>query len=252
MLSAFGTAAWAQTGTTYRFQADTLKGTVWVLGDDARRELESGEGGTAAGRIEIWRDGGKEVFVLNPAERTYYEERAFLAKGRLTDVSLAALTVRAPMRADAVENVAVALTSPRTEIVDGRSCQRGLLTFSYTLRLGRENSSATFPGRVEGSQDFGLIDAPGVPRLPFGQGLELKTGHAEVDAALAERLATLKGIPVARMLKVTRRIENGELVSSTSALLLSDVRDTVVEAGSFEVPRGYRFQEPTIAPPVRK
>ena len=77
MLSAFGTAAWAQTGTTYRFQADTLKGTVWVLGDDARRELESGEGGTAAGRIEIRRNGGKEVFVLNPAERTYYEAEGF-------------------------------------------------------------------------------------------------------------------------------------------------------------------------------
>ena len=46
-------AAEAQTGTMYRFQADTLKGTVWILGQNARRELESGVNGLAAGRNEI-------------------------------------------------------------------------------------------------------------------------------------------------------------------------------------------------------
>ena len=65
ILNVVSTGAGAQTGLTYRFQADTLVGTVWVLGENARRELEAGEGGTAAGRVEIWKDAGKQIFILS-------------------------------------------------------------------------------------------------------------------------------------------------------------------------------------------
>ncbi len=105
MLAGVIAPAQAQTGTTYRFQVDTLKGTVWVLGGNARRELEAGEGGLAEGRVEIWLANGKQIFVLNPAERTYYEEKAFRTQRGLQDVTVEALTVRPPFRADGVENV---------------------------------------------------------------------------------------------------------------------------------------------------
>jgi hypothetical protein len=252
-LWAMCTSVWAQTGTTYRFQADTLRGTVWVLGDNARRELDGGEGGRAAGRVEIWRDGGKQVFILNPTDRTYYEDKAFRARRGLSDVSVDALTVRRPFRVDGVENLRVALKeSPRTEVLSGYSCRRAVLTLSYDLKLGMAESTASFPGRVEGSEDVCLIDVPDLPRLPFGHRLELTSGHPQVDAAIAERLASLKGIPVVRSLKVTRRIENGEPVSVTSVLLLRDVREAAIAPDRFEVPRDYRFQEPAIVAPSRK
>lgn len=253
ILTVMSTGAWAQTGTTYHFQADTLVGRVWVSGENARRELEAGEGGTAAGRVEIWRDGGKQVFILNLRDRTYYEDNAFRGRRGLHQVSVEPLTVRSPFRVDGVEQLQVDLkVLPQAEVVSGYPCRRVVLTFSYSLKLGLAETNVSMPGRVEGSEDFCLMDAPNALRLPFGHRLELTSGHLQVDAAVAKRLAALKGIPVARMLKVTRRIENGEPVSATSVLLLSDVREVVIAADRFEVPKDYRFREPEIVAPVRK
>ena len=253
ILSLTTTGALAQTGTTYRFQADSLVGTVWVSGDNARRELDAGEDGRAAGRVEIWKDAGRQVFILNPADRTYYEDSAFRARRGLRQASVETLTARSPFRVDGVETVQVDLkVFPQAEVVSGYPCRRAVLTFSYTLKMGLAQTSLSMPGRVEGSQDFCLMEAPNAPRLPFGHALELTSGHPQVDAAIADRLAALKGIPVARMLRVTRRIENGDSVSATSALLLSDVREVVIAADRFVVPVDYRFREPEIVAPVRK
>jgi len=252
-LAAVSTGAWAQTGTTYRFRSDTLVGKVWVLGDNARRELESGEGGLAAGRVEIWKDGGQQVFILNPADRTYYEGRAYFARHGGPEVSLEPLTARLPFRVDGVGDLHVDLkVLPRPDVVSGYSCQRAVLTLSYSLRLGIDKTDVSMPGRVEGSEEFCLMDAPKAPPLPFGHRLELTSGHPQVDAAVAERLASLKGIPLARILKVTRRIEKGDPVSATSVLVLSDVQEAAIALDRFEVPKDYRFQEPVLVAPVRK
>lgn len=252
-LTVSSNAAWAQTATTYNFQADTLVGTAWVAGENARLELRAGEGGTAAGRVEIWRDGGKQIFILNAVDRTYYEDRAFRTRMGVHQVSVEPLTVRRPFRVDGVDKLQVDLkVLPRSETVSGYTCQRAVLTFSYSLKLGLERGNASIPGRVEGSEDFCVMDVPNRVRLPFDHRLELKSGHPQVDAAIAERLAGVKGIPVTRILKVTRRIENGDTVSATSALLLSDIREVVIAADRFQVPKDYRFKEPEIVAPVRK
>lgn len=115
--------AWAQTGLTYRFRADTVAGTVWVDGQNARQELESGEGGTAAGRIEIWRDGGRQVFVLDSVHRTYYEENAFRARMGVRTVSVAPFNVAPPFRLDGVENVRVDLKG-RPRVRDVRAARQ--------------------------------------------------------------------------------------------------------------------------------
>jgi hypothetical protein len=243
----------AQTVTNYRFRADTLVGTVWVSGEDARRELESGEGGIAAGRVEIWKNGGAQVFILNPTDRTYYEENAFLARQELPRVSAAPLTVRAPFEVEGVENVYVDLKVATT--LEGGSkdpCRRAVLTFSYTMKLRLAQPGIAMPAIVEGTQDSCITDRPNAPRLPFGHRLELTSGHPEVDAAIAARLAPLQGIPVARMLTVARRLENGETITAKSGLVLSDIQEVPAAAERFEVPKDYRFKEPEIVPPVRK
>lgn len=244
--------AWAQTGVTYRFQEDTLVGRVWASGEHARREIEKGEGGTATGRVEIWRDGGKEIFVLDPKSRTYFEEHAFRARQGFDRVSVEPLTVRVPFRVDRVDHVRVDVqTLPRTETISGYSCRRTVLTFSYTLTLHLADANVSMPGRVEGSQDFCLMDVPNAPRLPFGHRAGFTSGHPDVDAVVAARLAPLTGIPVARLLKVTRRIETGDPVSAVSVLLVSEVEEATIPADRFDVPADYRFREPEIVAPVR-
>jgi hypothetical protein len=179
ILTVLGNPAWAQTGITYRFQADTLVGRVWVVGENARRELEAGEGGTATGRIEIWRDGGKQIFILNPADRTYYEENAFRTRIGIRQVSLEPLTVRRPFRLDGVEKLQVDLeVLARSEVVSGYACRRAVLTFSYGLKLSLEAGDVSMPGRVQGSQDFCVMEAATVA-LPFG--------HRHVGTLQAQR-----------------------------------------------------------------
>jgi hypothetical protein len=240
------------TGLTYRFKADGLVGTVWVAGGNARRELEGGPSG-GAGRVEIWKDGGKLVHILNTTDRTYYEDRAFRTRTGVNAVTLDTLTVRRPFKVEAVTNVQTNFKlSARLEQQAGFQCQRGVLTFSYDLTLAMQSVAAPMPAQVEGSEVFCLVDNATAQPLPFWHALELTSGHAEVDKVIAERLASLKGIPVMRLLRVTRRIEGGEAVSATSALMLSDVRETAVAPDRFEIPAGYRFQEPVIVAPSRR
>ena len=108
----------AQAGLTYQFKSEQLSGRVWVLGDDARREIEAGEDGQAAGRIEIWKDGGKQVFVLNSRDRTYYDDVAMRARLGISPASVDTLTVRAPFRVETVEDVRLDLRTLPT----GRIC----------------------------------------------------------------------------------------------------------------------------------
>ena len=255
ILTVMSHAAWAQTGMTYRFQEDARAGRVWIVGENSRLEIEAGDGGVPAARIEISKDGGKQIFVLNPVDHTYYEDNAYLARfgAAALRVSAGPLTAGRPFRVDGVEKLKVDLkVSSGTDVVSGYTCQRAILTFSYTLKLGLVGFPDTMPGRVEGSEEFCLLDAPNPRPLPFRHRLELTSGLSQVDAAFAERLATLKGIPVSRRLTVSRRIEQGELVSVTSTLVLSDIREEAVAADLFEVPKDYRFWEPVVLAPVRK
>ena len=96
------------------------------------------------------------------------------------------------------------------------------------------------------------MEAPRTVPLPFGHRLEVISGHPLVDAAIAERLTALEGIPVARVLKATRWIERGEPVSGISAFILSDIREMVIASDRFDVPTEYRFREPELVPPVRR
>ena len=116
------------------------------------------------------------------------------------------------------------------------------------MALGNE----TLPVQVEGTEDVCFTASPGAPPLPFGHHAAFSSGLPKVDVMVAERLAPLEGVPVARLMKVTRRIDRGETVSSTSALILSDVQQTTVAADRLEVPKDYRYQEPELTAPARR
>jgi len=55
-----------------------------------------------------------------------------------------------------------------------------------------------------GTHDFCLMEKIDAPAMPFDHQLGLKSGLAAVDAAIDERLAQFKGVPLARVLKVSR------------------------------------------------
>jgi len=249
-------AGGSQTGTAYRFQSGNGSGTVWVVGDEARLEPEPEEGAAVSSRVSIWKAAGKQQLMLNTKDRTYFDQVAYLAGKGVTHRSLATLNVGEPFIVADVGKIRVdLLPSPQHEASSSGgavNCRPVSLKLSYELKLRLKMADVSIPGHVDGSGEYCLADSLPKLRLPFGHGLEIVSGIPKVDAVLAERLASLKGIPIRQTLTVKRQIEGGELVSATSTLALSEFRTTEIPPDRFEVPRDYRYQEPVIIGPTRQ
>lgn len=255
LLAAALAAGAARPGTVYRFvEPGWLSGTVWLAGDDARCDFDPREQFVGWPDVEIWRSGGRQRLRLYAANRTYHDTAAGkLADGR-PQPSLHTLTVDRPFEVTGAREIRVELAAPPEQpsrAVGRTSCRPAVLTFSYVLELRLERVDVPIPARVEGSASFCLADSLPVSTLPFGHGREIVSGIADVDAAFAQRLAALAGVPLERTIRARRRIEGGDEVSATETLVLSDFRSVEIPADRFEVPSGYRYEEPHITPPVR-
>lgn len=242
----------ARAGTVYHFQQGKRSGTVSVAGDDARREFDPSEEAAGAADVEIWKNGGKQRLLLYSASRTYYDAVASGEEESRSEATLDTLSARDPFVVKGARKIQVAVQSPPAAPAGTAGCRPASLTFSYELELRLASAGLALPARVEGSASFCLVDSLPVSTLPFGQGREIVTGIAEVDAALAQRLATLAGVPLERTITARRRIEGGEEVSASERLVLSDFRTVDIPAERFEVPKDYRYQKPQISAPVRE
>jgi hypothetical protein len=244
-----------QSGTEYRFRQGNRSGTVWVMGDDARLESDPEEGAAGRGRVVISKAGGKQQLLLNTTDHTYFDQVAYLSSKGVAQASLGTLNVREPFIVADVSKIRVdLLPSPEQEPSSSggaAGCRPVSLKLSYELKLRLKMADVSIPGHVEGSGEYCLADVLPIARLPFGHGLEIVSGIPKVDVVLAERLASLKGVPLRQTLTVKRQIENGEQVSATSTLVLSDFRAVEISADRFDVPRDYRYQEPLIMAPTR-
>jgi len=244
-----------RTGTSYHFEERGTKGQVWVLGDNARKEIDRGEPGTLLehGRIEIWKNGGREIFVLDPIERPYYQRKP-LGKGEPdSEPTVSTLTVREPFRFEQVRNLKFELSAPRLETASGYSCQRSTLSFSYELKLTlTQVPGLSMTGRVAGAASFCMMEAPAAGPPPFKHRAALISGIAAVDAAAAQQLSSLSGMPIAGSISATRQIDTGEAVADRFVFILSDIRPAEIDAERFEVPKDYRFAEPVVVGPVKK
>lgn len=199
---AIAPAAPAKAGVVYRFETETWSGTVWAAGKDARREYDK-----RPGRPEIWRDGGKQLLVLSEIDRTYYDEVAYFAKIGREMRSLEAMSVSRPFEIADVKNIQVDVRPLSAPAVGG--CRPVKAEFSYILRLRVKSAAGTFPGRVDGVDEFCLADGLPIAVLPFGHGPALTARIEAVDRAFTERFAPLGGLPVRRKISVIRRIEGG-------------------------------------------
>jgi hypothetical protein len=236
-------------GFVYRLESPPGGASVWVAGGDARIEYDTKD--EIPARVEIWKDGGKQILVINERDRTYYDSVAYRKEAGRSDPSVDVMTVRPPFEIAGAEKIRVEVR-PQPPPAASDACRPVTVEFSYDLRLRLKVAPGTFPGRVEGLTELCLAESFPVAALPFGHGSLTTSGIEAVDRVFAERFAALRGVPVRRKVSATRRIENGETVSKTSTLELKDARPADIPGRYFEVPPGYRFQEPVIVAPTRQ
>jgi hypothetical protein len=237
-------------GMVYRIEDGERSGTVWTAGTDARMEYDPVEGSAPRRPTVIWKDGGKKVLVVNDTDGTYYDQKIYGANwGKAASVDV--MTVRSPFEVAGARKVKVAVV-PSAQAASAETCRAVAMSFSYELKLRIPQAPGTFPGEVEGVADLCVAETFAVAPMPFEHGSLPVTGIQEVDQVFAERLAAVKGTVVRRKITATRRIENGTPVTNTSSVELKDARPTEIAADRFDVPAGYRYQEPVIVAPQRQ
>jgi hypothetical protein len=247
-------AAAGANGVTYRFETGARSGTVWAAGRAAR--MESTRAKTDAAdedrrvQVEIWKDGGRQVLVVDDSARTFYDRAAREAKGEgaAPPYAVPAATVSKPFE---IVSAKMRSVDVRPAAEAGADCRPVKIAFSYDLELRISGiTGATFPASVTGVDEACLATGLPVDALPFGHGPGLTTGISAVDDALARAYATVPGVPVRRTVSVTRRIEGGEPVTST--LSLSGLAAADVPAARLDVPAGYQHREPVLVGPMRQ
>src|SRR4029078_1419865 len=78
---------------------------------------------------------------------------------------------------------------------------------------------------------------------------KITTGFGELDERLREPLAQLRGFPVRQRVTVTVEGKDLPRRNITFTVDLSPPESTAAPAGSFEVPKGFRVEEPEMTRP---
>lgn len=120
----------------------------------------------------------------------------------------------------------------------------GRITFSY--RITADVGPAIINGEVHG--EIRVSDDPVSPDLPLIP-LEIHAGIKEVDDLLQPEIAKLAGRGRTVELEVTRRIEDGVALHETTRISITEPVTVTADPHAFEIPSGYRYQEPVIGGP---
>ena len=121
----------------------------------------------------------------------------------------------------------------------------GRITFSYrfTVDVGGPTSvNGEVHGEIRVSDD---TVPPNLPLIP----LAIHAGSKEVDDLLQPEIAKLAGRGRTVELEVTRQIEDGVALKETTRVSITEPVQTDADPQAFEIPSGYRYQEPVIGAP---
>lgn len=118
--------------------------------------------------------------------------------------------------------------------------------FSYDIRF--KVSGEVVSGRVEGDLRIVTGKSCGIAAPPWAP-LDLQVGLPEVDAALRNNFETIEGTPIETVTRVSRQLGSGEKLHATITRRIEECVQEELSPGTFDVPEGYRYEEPRIGIP---
>lgn len=245
----FAAPAWA--GEVYSFTIErrggldesTRTGRVLVDGTRYRLELEP-EADPRPFDVLISKGADGEELGLDLAGRTYYQLQE--PRRDFPSAHLLRLWAMGPAKVK-VSNVR--LDVPETAAQETLS---GLDTLKREMRLTYD-LAVKFPGEtVKGNVEIEVIRwlaKDKTLRLPSLLRPELYTALPEVDAKLTEALAKLGGFPVKQQMTITAAIAKGTSQTQVTTTVVSGLAAADTTPGLFEVPAGFRYEEPVMTHP---
>lgn len=212
-------------------QNSTVKG--WVDGDLARIEfVESGNPMTAKGTYLISTDGGKEVYLVNPKEKTYSK---FDVEGMLQFAS------------SAMSAMNIKYSDPKVERLEQTpdGLVAGLPTIHYKFRT-TYTMSMNFMGIKKSTKIVSEEEVWSTPKLlEAALGIWLrkappKVGDENLDNLFRAEMGKIEGFPLKRKVVQTSTDEKGKTESSTTLMEVTSLELAPVSASLFEIPADYK------------
>jgi hypothetical protein len=180
----------------------------------------------------ISRSGGKEIVVLDHAQKTYFVRNMANMGGHLPATrGIGQSTALKPH----IRKSRIAGTP-----IDGVATERHVLHADYELSMVIEGE--TLKGSVQLEATFDVAPQIRQHALPWGLQFAAKTGFDNIDHGLAGRIPAR--LPLRQFVSVSRRIADGPLVTETITTTASNVRTEEMTDEDFLAPRGYRYKEP--------
>jgi len=208
-----------------------------VDGENARIEFVEGKtAGMEKGSYMLTSDGGKTIYLVNPAEKTYMK----------IDPEKMAATAGQFMNA-AKGFMDMSFSNPTVEtLVD----EKGPTLFGLPTRRVKTKTAYTMETRVFGSKTVSQVtreDEMLVTQKMLDPGFNLwmkqrniRTGNADIDKLLELESAKLKGLPL-KVDSVTRtRDAKGREETVTTSYAITAMKTTTAPANAFAMPVGYK------------
>jgi hypothetical protein len=216
------------------------KGRVLVDGDRYRVQLDEPGDPSFPYDVLLSTDGGLTETGLFPDRRTYYPLKAPWRGYHSSTFGLFPTLGKTSLKDIQVTVV----EAPEAEVVGGLSTRRKEIHLSYDISIPLD-----VRGRVTMDAVYWLVETPErtVPTLLRPR---IATGFDQLDQRLREPLSRMRGFPVRQRVTVT--IEGKELPRQVSSFTvdLTTPESIAPPAGSFEAPKGFRFEEPEISVPI--
>jgi len=217
-------------GRAGQAQASTVKG--WVHGDNARVEfVESGNPMMAKGGYMLTKDGGANLFFVNPKEKTYskfdVESMGQMAGGVGKMMNMKFSDVKTEDLGEEMGAVIV-----------------GLPTTHYKFRVSY-TMSMSFMGMKQSSkivQDKEVWAAPKLVEAALGIWLRKsppKMGDEEFDKLVRAQAGRIQGFPLKTITKQTTTDKNGKTETTTTIMEVTKLELDMIPNVSFDVPAGY-------------
>lgn len=219
----------ADAGLRFEFTADisgsySYSGNVTADGASSRTDITRGTHPLFNPNFSIiTRDEGRQLVILDHSRRTWFNRNGDLIAGHLG-------TTRGLGSSSA----------GRPRVRSSRDGDVQVVRAEYSLAMTVEGEKLKALVTLEAR--FTVSDAV-FRALPWGLNYAAKTGYADVDRVIAMHVP--KRLPTRQVVKASRRIGDGPVITETITTTVSNVSTSDLAADAFAVPAGYRYEEPS-------
>lgn len=242
-------------------ESQPKKSKIFVDGKKYRQVPEPDPESPQPYQALITRDGGEHLTALNLENHTFYEIKPN-DPSQPSNILLHLFPL--PYARRSVSNVALdTAEAPEPETVSGVATRRHQIKLSYDIAVeltappGAPKPAKPQPpeivhGKVKVEATYWMAES-GMPFLPKPLRPWLRTGFPEIDPRLGAALSALQGIPVKQRVSISTEGDRGTASqTSVNTVLLQNHKVQPMKASMFEVPGGFKMQEPEFSGPGMK